>query len=447
MDTEDESLSDSERKALLSSSPRKRKESIGDSIEEYSSLAGSGNSFNRHRIQKTESMEAPGELPKGRYNKFIYGFVLVILTLASATMVAVALARWDQIEKPTEILIWQFKGFNFASGKYCQWVKYDSDRSDLSLSNLRTTGATWVAILINHFQHDQNSTSIYTNGFTPTSAELLHVIRQAKKLGLKIFLRPTIDLMDDPEHWRGDIGKFFTEQEWAAWFTSWTNILLPYLQVAQQEGVEMISLGNDLICSSNREREWRQLISSVRSIYKGLITYSANWGGEETDKQWWDAVDFIGIDAYYPLIPYNPSPSIEDLVQEWDDVINKGVYQMRVGLKNLTSAWNKSIIFTEIGYCSGQCPVGEKINLEFQTNHYAAVFEAFQYEGWFAGIFWWNWLSDPAYGGEFNYCYTPQYKPAEKLVRQWYGGLADPQQPLGGPVCSCEENFVKPNNV
>jgi len=294
--------------------------------------------------------------------------------------------------------------------------------------------------VINHFQHDQNSTTIFKDNMTPTTAELLHVIRKAKQLGLKVFLRPTIDLLDDLGHWRGDIGMYFTEQNWTDWFASWKDILKPYLVMAQQEGVEMVSLGNDLIHSSHREHDWRRLIQSLRDVYKGMITYSANWGGEETDKRWWDAVDFIGIDAFYPLIPFNPSPTVEDLVEEWDDVINKGISHMAVGLKNLTNAWNKSIIFTEIGYCSGQCPDGEDVNLERQTNHYAAVFEAFQYEKWFGGIFWWNWLSDPAYGGEFNYCYTPQYKPAEKLVRQWYGGLTDPQPPLGGPVCSCEDN-------
>lgn len=37
----------------------------------------------------------------------------------------------------------------------------------------------------------------------------------------------------------------------------------------------------------------------MRAVYTGEITSSANWGGEESGKSWWDAVDYIGVDAYY----------------------------------------------------------------------------------------------------------------------------------------------------
>lgn len=57
-------------------------------------------------------------------------------------------------------------------------------------------------------------------------------------------------------------------------------------------------------------------------------------------------------------------------------------------------------------------------------NHYTALFSAFREAAWFGGVFWWNWLSDPAFGGDFNYCYTVQFKPTEKLVRSWFGGIS-----------------------
>ena len=37
----------------------------------------------------------------------------------------------------------------------------------------------------------------------------------------------------------------------------------------------------------------------MRDVYSGKLTSSANWGGEEFSKSWWDAVDYIGVDAYY----------------------------------------------------------------------------------------------------------------------------------------------------
>jgi len=37
----------------------------------------------------------------------------------------------------------------------------------------------------------------------------------------------------------------------------------------------------------------------VREVFSGELTSSANWGGEESTKNWWDVVDYIGVDAYY----------------------------------------------------------------------------------------------------------------------------------------------------
>jgi len=40
-------------------------------------------------------------------------------------------------------------------------------------------------------------------------------------------------------------------------------------------------------------------VQAVREVYTGELTSSANWGGEEMSKQWWDVIDYIGVDAYY----------------------------------------------------------------------------------------------------------------------------------------------------
>jgi len=326
-------------------------------------------------------------LERGSKKKYIYGVILLLLAMGSATLVAVSMTRWNMFEKPQPILGWKYKGINFISGKYCRWVKYNSQQADVSLSNLRSTGATWTAIEISKFQTDLNSTVIQSTQLTPTDEELVHVIKQAKSLGLSVFLRPTIDFTSDPDHWRGDIGKFFTEQNWSDWFRAYVEMLRPYLELAQREGVDMISIGTDLVQTSKREAEWRSVIQSVRMMYTGKVTYSANWGGEETDKVWWNDLDVIGIDAYYPLLPGDSSPSVDELVQAWNKVIVEGVYSMQGGLAALSERWNKSVIFTEVGYCSGQCPYGEKLDLEFQRRHYVAVFEAFKNVHWFGGVF------------------------------------------------------------
>lgn len=271
-----------------------------------------------------------------------------------------------------------------------------------------------------------------------------HTIQKAHELGLKVLLKPHIDLYDDPEHWRGQIGKYFTNDQWKEWFSEYEKFLIHYAKLATEENVEMFSLGCELIATSKRDFEWRQIAKSVRQVFYNNITYSSNWGGEETNKTWWDVVDVIGVDAYYPLAPTIKSPTLENLVDFWKIIVEKGVANgvnggyMRGGLKNLTTYWKKPIVFTEVGACSGNCTTGPEVDLGYQYLRYLAVFEAFKDVEWFLGTYWWNWASDPAFGGEDNFCMTPQFKPVEKLLRDWYGSYTQEAEKPNFPAkCKC----------
>lgn len=91
----------------------------------------------------------------------------------------------------------------------------------------------------------------------------------------------------------------------------------------------------------------------------------------------------------------------------------------------------KPILFTEFGYrsvdFSGKKPWDSKrieagVNLESQTNALQAIYNQFWKEDWFAGGFVWKWfhLHDRA-GGEQNNRFTPQNKPAARLLKELYG--------------------------
>jgi hypothetical protein len=164
-------------------------------------------------------------------------------------------------------------------------------------------------------------------------------------------------------------------------------------------------------------------------------------GGEETNKTWWDVLDFIGINAHYPLLTNVSTPSVNDLVSAWQTIIDTGLqedeFSMNGGLKNLSDHWNKSILFTEVGFCSGGCESEGHVDLEYQAQRYLATFEAFRSVPWFAGVFWWNWLADPAFGGKSNFCYSPQFKPTEDILRKEFGGDGKSLRPVFPPVCPC----------
>ena len=39
-------------------------------------------------------------------------------------------------------------------------------------------------------------------------------MKYAHEIQLRVLLKPQLDLVDDDEHWRGDIGANFTDKSW-----------------------------------------------------------------------------------------------------------------------------------------------------------------------------------------------------------------------------------------
>jgi len=137
--------------------------------------------------------------------------------------------------------------------------------------------------------------------------------------------------------------------------------------------------------------------------------------------QFWDELDYIGIDAYFPLTQ-SSTPSVAELEEAW--MVHK------VAIEELSLDFNKPVLFTEFGYKSsaGCCknPWEEDrdgaVDMRCQRNGYEALFATFWKEEWFAGGFLWKWFPDDENsGGVGNNRFTPQNKLAEQVIQEYYG--------------------------
>ena len=335
--------------------------------------------------------------------------------LTHSPSVAPFLSKTAQAQSETQ----KQKGIAYATWWSGQYSRPDAD---LALANLADTRANWISLIVTQYQENISATDIYSTSATPTDSDLIHVITQAHLLGLKVMLKPHVDLADDPTLWRGEIGEGFTEAEWHAWFTSYQAFIHHYAQLAQTYGVDQFCVGTELTATEGRETNWRAVITGVRRIYSGPLTYAANHGSEN-DVTWWDAVDYIGVDAYYPLTNKN-DPTVVELKAAWQPYV--------ASLEALAATWDKSIIFTEIGYRSkdgtNQRPweteLSGMVDLQEQADTYQAAFESVFNQPWIAGMYWWVWRTDPFQGGLCDDGRTPYDKPAEDVLRFWYGAPA-----------------------
>lgn len=328
---------------------------------------------------------------------------------------------------------------------YAAWWSgvYRSLGAEVALQALRATGADWIALIVTGHQDGIAATTIdRTHPSTPTDEDLIHAINLAHRMGLKVMLKPHVDLFNEVPGgpWRGDIGKAFTtEAQWSAWFASYKAFINHYAALAQAYGVEQFCIGTELLGTTHRANDWRAVAAGVRAIYRGPIVYAALKEGEETSITWWDAVDYIGVDGYYPLNT-NPSvhPTVEQLEAAWQGP--------KAILADLSRKYNRPIILTEIGYRSRHgCTMKpwdswetSQLDMEEQANAYEAAFRQLFNQPWLAGMFWWMWSADPFESGPCDMGYTPAEKPAEDVLRHWYGAPPRPVEPPRAPDYSVQ---------
>jgi len=304
---------------------------------------------------------------------------------------------------------------------YVTWSAsgYDTSSSDESLTVVRDMGTDWVSILVTWYQTTPWSGDIHRTLKTPSDKSVIRAIKKAHELEMKVMLKLHLDLLDQSDgSWRGEIG-CMQETEWEKWFRRYTDYLMYYVKIANEENVEMICVGTELSTSATvKGYLWRDMIKKLRGEYPGAMTYAAHWDRYQ-DIRFWDLLDYVGINAYFPLTE-KMVPTSDELKEGW----TKWVPEMEDFQKRV----DKPIIFPEIG-CSAadgtairpweHIPRSE-VNLKLQADYYQALLETFWNKKWFYGLYWWYWGTNKNMGGQYNRGFTPQNKPAERVIRNWY---------------------------
>ncbi|MGD2279301.1 MAG: hypothetical protein PVH45_04305, partial [Candidatus Omnitrophota bacterium] len=304
---------------------------------------------------------------------------------------------------------------------YVTWSQegYMNPSSNESLVAVRGLGTNWVSILVTWYQSNCWSGDIQRTNRTPSDESLIHAIKTAHELGMKVMLKPHLDLLDTSDgSWRGEIG-CLRDPDWDEWFKKYTDFLMHYVEIANKEKVEMICIGTELSTAATvKGFLWRDLITKVRKRYRGLLTYAAHWD-RYLDIRFWDLLDFVGVNAYFPLTE-EMSPTREELEESWKKwVAEVEAFQKEIG---------KPVIFPEVGCNSADGAAirpwehapRKEINLELQKDYYEVLFETFWDKDWVYGFYWWYWGTNVNMGGQYNRGFTPQNKPAEKVLKEWY---------------------------
>ena len=249
----------------------------------------------------------------------------------------------------------------------------------------------------------------------------------AHAAGFRVFLKPHVWISAPTAgKWRSDVFPS-NDKNWKLWQASYRDFILAYAKIAAENKVELFCVGTEFSrLAIEKPLFWRQLIRDVRRVYTGKITYAANWYEEFEKITFWDDLDYIGIQAYFPLVK-NEYPTVPQLAKAWDKHIPS--------IEVIHQQYQRKILFTEMGYKSTADSAispwewidytgkpDKAVSDETQANCYAAFFDVIWNKDWLAGVHLWQWRSDFEKGrGKSHLDFTPQGKPAERLISTRFG--------------------------
>ena len=177
--------------------------------------------------------------------------------------------------------------------------------------------ANYAAVMPFGFIRSLNSPKVIFNTerqwFGETRKGAKQYISLLKKNKIKVMLKPQIWI------WQGEFtGKMRMESEenWKILEETYTDFILTYAKVAEETNAEIFCIGTELEAFvKERPVYWENLIKKIKSIYKGKLTYAANWD-EYTRTPFWKQLDYIGVDAYFPLSE-EKSPTQQQIQEGW----------------------------------------------------------------------------------------------------------------------------------
>jgi len=294
------------------------------------------------------------------------------------------------------------------------------------VDEIRARGATDVLVVVNAFQSNRFASDIALRpGRSPSEATVTRTLRQVRSAGMRAALMPVVRLQNrGPHDWRGVITP---ADGLDTWFAAYRRFVLPLARIAEDAGAQRFVVGSELGSLEAYDGRWRTLISELRESFSSTLTYSANWDRSHA-VGFWDALDEVGLTAYFPLRSDDEPPAANTLAQAWRTP--------RAEIDALGRRVGKPVLITEIGYPSQRSAADHpwddtsvaEVDLRLQQRLYRSFCDAFAQTPSVSGFYVWNWFG---FGGPRDGGFTPRGKPAASELAACFARPWRAQTPAG----------------
>lgn len=219
---------------------------------------------------------------------------------------------------------------------------------------------------------------------------LSRAVELAHQADMRLFWKPHLGYWGEFE-WRGSIEFGDDEAAWRKFFSEYEAFIVDQARFASSAGLDLFAVGVELEATVHREIEWRRVIAEVRKVFGGTVVYAANWD-RLGQVPFWDAVDWIGVHAYFPLSDED-DPSSAQLAAGWAPHLE--------ALRVLSARLNKPVLIAEVGYNLNPNAAREPwtyetddspLSRELRTRLIEAALVELASESFVRGMYWWKWM-------------------------------------------------------
>src|SRR5882724_7617625 len=324
--------------------------------------------------------------------------------------------------------IFEVQGF----GALSEWNgQFASASANQAFQTIAALGSNSIELTARIWTQSGTTTSVIADpAKTESDASLLAGFQAAHAAGLSVVFKPAISALDGtPTYSRAPTDA-------SSFFASYKTEIVHLATIAQAGGVETFAIGNEMGSLSGQQYSgyWTDLISAVRQVYHGELTYAA--ATDEASKvSFWSQLDTIGVNTYPPLTSSN-TPTVQDLVHAWSEVPINPYYAAAFEYKSpvdflhaLSEQYGKPVLMTEVGYRSidgtaiapGSWTAEGTPNSGAQADAYNAFFQVWTAHGgsWLKGVELWQWDLNNQYSSTG---YSVMGKPAAAVVSQYFHG-------------------------
>ncbi|MEM9835984.1 MAG: hypothetical protein AAF828_05750 [Bacteroidota bacterium] len=317
------------------------------------------------------------------------------------------------------------KGMTFAHEGYRVYNGYGGSTVGPSLDSLAALGVNTISIVPYSYMRKPNSLGdipVATFAGGENDQAVAYSAREAHARNWSVMMKPQIWINDA---WPGDIN-FATPDEWDQFFYRYTDWIAHYAILSDLEQVDALCIGTEMVRTTlDHPDAWRKIISLLRDLYGGRLTYAANWGEEFENLSFWDQLDIIGLNSYYPLSEID-TPTDGDLLagaQTWvakaeavAKQFNKPWWLTEVGFRSVKHAWLNPHAGAGNRSASNEC----------QARCFSALVAASADADLLSGMYIWKWPSYLGHGRRRRAPgtgFTPGGKPAAAEIRRFYEGV------------------------